>query len=155
MSATHAHPPYIKLVVTAIAGLKNHLHGSSRQKIKKYIEENNKLKVNASAFRTAMNKALSEGLIVKTESGATFKLSTKGREGAKKKRTKKTTGPVVAAPTTKKAAPKTSTKKKAVASKKKAPATTKAKAPATKKKTAKKGKGKAKKTAEAKPTNGN
>jgi len=81
-----AHAPYIKLITQAIAGLKNPFHGSSRAAIRKFIEQNDKIAVNAAAFRSAFTKGVKEGLLVHSETGDKFKLSPKAREGAKRKK---------------------------------------------------------------------
>lgn len=63
---------YETLCVEAVTALKDYKKGSSRVKIKKYIEGNNKIEIVAAPFRNALQKCVASGQLVQV--GQSFKL---------------------------------------------------------------------------------
>lgn len=153
-AAAPAHPTYQEMISDAIRNLKDRT-GSSRQAIKKYVQNNNNLgNTTDAAFNVHVNRALTKG-----EKDGVFSRP-KGPSGPVKlaKREAKPAAAKPAAPaatSTKKAAPKkaSTTTKKAAAPKKTAAATKKT-APKKAAATEPKANTKAKKTAPAAPAVG-
>merc|ERR1711966_488633 len=126
-----SHPPYAKMIVTAIAALKDRT-GSSLQAIKKAIGAAYPALSPASvskATTASLKKMVAAGTVNQTK--GSYKLSAKTKDAAKKPVAKKTAAK-------KKPAAKKSTAKKKPAAKKSTAKKTAAKKPAAKKSTAKK-----------------
>lgn len=102
-----SHPKYLDMVKEAIR--KNYsVKGTSRQKIKSFIEQTYHIQALNSILRATLEKAATEGVIEKTSDGSRYRLTSKGRLSMEKKKEKKIRKP---AKVTKSAVKKATTSK--------------------------------------------
>lgn len=138
------HPTYNAMISAAIVDLKER-NGSSRQKITKHVQSNNKVGDNAAVHvKMALKRMVAKGDLVQTKgtgASGSFKLAKKAEPKPKKKVAAKKPAakkPAAKKPAAKKPAAKKATPKKKTPAKKKAATPKKAAKKPAKKATAKK-----------------
>jgi hypothetical protein len=66
---------YLSLIIEAIKDLKETENGSTRQQIKKYIEEYHKIELVPSSFKNTLKYGYEKGILVKLTKPDRFKLN--------------------------------------------------------------------------------